>query len=203
MTHTIIELPYAFNDLEPYIDAKTMEIHYTKHHQAYCDNLNKALQGSNHSDREVADLLGDLDSVPENIRNAVKNNGGGLYNHNLFWEIMKKDGGGAPTGELASQINNSFGDFDKFKNEFSAAALTRFGSGWAWLTVNQNGRLEIFSTANQDCPLSDHKIPILALDVWEHAYYLHYQNRRAEYIDKWWNVVNWEKVAANFETAIS
>lgn len=201
--HKIIELPYSFEALEPHIDAKTMEIHYSKHHQAYCDNLNKALSGSQFETMELVDLFSNLDNLPENIRNTVRNNAGGVYNHNLFWEIMSPNGGNLPQAEISEKIESELGGFEKFKADFSAAALTRFGSGWAWLTVDENNKLEISSTPNQDNPLMDGKIPVMGLDVWEHAYYLNYQNRRAEYVEKWWNVVNWEKVNSNYLAAIS
>lgn len=201
--HKIIELPYSFEALEPHIDAKTMEIHYSKHHQAYCDNLNKALSGSQFETMELVDLFSNLDNLPENIRNTVRNNAGGVYNHNLFWEIMSPNGGNLPQAEISEKIESELGGFEKFKADFSAAALTRFGSGWAWLTVDENNKLEISSTPNQDNPLMDGKIPLMGLDVWEHAYYLNYQNRRAEYVEKWWNVVNWEKVNSNYLAAIS
>lgn len=200
--HSINPLPYDFNALEPFIDAQTMSIHHDKHHQAYCDNLNKALSGSGLENENLVDLLADLEALPAAIQTAVRNNGGGVYNHNLFWEIMSPGGGGAPQGELAAKIDTEFGGFTQFKSAFAAAALSRFGSGWAWLTVDENSRLAISSTPNQDTPLSEGKIPILGLDVWEHAYYLRYQNRRAEYIEQWWQVVDWEKVGANHAAAI-
>ncbi len=194
---TVPPLPYPFDALEPYIDAKTMEIHHDKHHGAYVTNLNKALDG--HPDlqaKSIDDLLKGLDSVPENIRMAVRNNGGGHWNHSLFWLWMKKGGGGEPKGDLAAAINSSFGSFAGFKEKFKAAGLGRFGSGWAWLVV-KDGKLVIDSTPNQDTPylLSLSAKAVLGVDVWEHAYYLKYQNLRGDYIDAWWNVVNWDKAA--------
>lgn len=195
------ELPYAYDALEPHIDAKTMEIHHTKHHNAYVTKVNAALEG--HDDLaslSIEDLMAKLDTVPENIRTAVRNNGGGHANHKLFWTVMSPNGGGEPTGELADAINAKFGSFAKFKEEFNAAAAGRFGSGWAWLVVN-NGELEVTSTPNQDTPLSEGKTPVLGLDVWEHAYYLNYQNRRPDYISAFWNVVNWDEVTKRYSAA--
>lgn len=195
------ELPYAANALEPHIDEQTMNIHHGKHHNTYVTNLNNALEG--HDDlasKSVEDLISDLNAVPENIRTAVRNNGGGHANHSLFWTIMSPNGGGEPTGELAEAINSTFGSFDAFKEKFAQAAATRFGSGWAWLIVN-NGQLEVTSTPNQDSPLMEGKTPILGLDVWEHAYYLKYQNRRPDYISAFWNVVNWDEVAKRYSAA--
>jgi Fe-Mn family superoxide dismutase len=194
MAHTLPPLPYAFNALEPHIDASTMEIHHGKHHQAYVTNLNAALDKHPelHS-KTVDELLAGINSVPEDIRTAVRNNGGGHANHTMFWEIMGPNGGGAPKGRIADAINSSFGSFDKFKEEFKKAAVGRFGSGWAWL-IDNGGKLAIESTANQDSPLMDKKKPVLGIDVWEHAYYLHYQNRRPDYVDAWWNVINWAAV---------
>ncbi len=199
MAHQLPPLPYGFDALEPHIDAQTMHIHHGKHHAAYVNNLNAALDKHPewHS-RSVEDLLRSINHVPEDIRTAVRNNGGGHANHSLFWVIMAPKGGGEPTGRLADAIRAAFGDFSKFKDQFSQAAMGRFGSGWAWLAW-QNGRLEIFSTPNQDSPLMDGKIPLLGLDVWEHAYYLKYQNRRADYVAAWWNVVNWPEVAKRFD----
>ena len=199
MAFELPALPYAYNALEPYIDARTMEIHHSKHHAGYTNNLNKALE--NHpelANKSIEELLGNLDAVPESIRTAVRNNGGGYANHALFWTIMSPNGGGEPTGELATAINNAFGSFANFKEQFSKAAATRFGSGWAWLYVDKDGNLAVTSTPNQDTPLMDGNTPILGLDVWEHAYYLNYQNRRGDYIANWWNVVNWDQVAANY-----
>ena len=202
MAHTLPSLPYAYNALEPYIDAQTMEIHHTKHHQAYVNNLNAALE--KHPDLQGVDLeslLRNIQSVPEDIRTAVRNNGGGHANHSLFWTIMGPNAGGAPTGELAAAINAAFGSFDAFKEQFSTAAKTRFGSGWAWLVVDGFGKLAVYSTANQDSPYMNGHTPILGLDVWEHAYYLKYQNRRPEYVENWWNVVNWDAVAERYAQA--
>ncbi|MFO7323144.1 MAG: superoxide dismutase [Chloroflexota bacterium] len=202
MAFELPNLPYATNALEPHIDAQTMEIHHGKHHATYVNNLNKALEG--HSDlqnKSIEELLGSLDSLPESIRTAVRNNGGGHANHSLFWQIMGPNAGGQPTGELADAINRTFGSFDEFKSQFAAAAAGRFGSGWAWLIVNPDGSLSITSTPNQDSPLMEGKTPILGLDVWEHAYYLKYQNRRPDYIAAWWNVVNWDEVAKRYAAA--
>ena len=198
MAHELPPLPYAFDALEPHIDARTMEIHHGKHHAAYVANLNKALDG--HADLEkmsIAELMGSLDRVPESIRTAVRNNGGGHLNHSMFWTLMKDGGGGEPGGELGDAINGAFGSFDEFKTRFSKAGATRFGSGWAWLYVG-DGKLEIGSSPNQDSPVMEGGKPVLGLDVWEHAYYLNYQNRRPDYIAAWWNVVDWAKVAENF-----
>ncbi len=201
---TLPPLPYALDALEPHIDARTMEIHHGKHHKAYVDNLNKALVDfSNLAARPIEDLLKDLNGVPEKIRSAVRNHGGGHFNHSLFWQMMKKDGGGEPKTELAKAIESNFGSVASFKEGFAKAATSRFGSGWAWLVVNK-GKLEIVSTANQDSPLMGSAIagsegqPLLGLDVWEHAYYLKYQNKRADYIAAWWNVVNWDFVAERY-----
>jgi Fe-Mn family superoxide dismutase len=192
MLHTLPRLLYAYNALEPFIDAKTMEIHYGKHHQTYVDKLNKALEKyPKLQSKPVEELLKNLDSVPEDIRTAVRNSGGGHVNHSFFWQILKKDV--ALSGEVLKEINKQFGGFDKFKEEFSNKAVAVFGSGWCWLVVSK-GKLEIVTTANQDSPIAQGKIPILGLDVWEHAYYLKYQNRRQEYIDAFWNVINWKKV---------
>ncbi|QXD15002.1 superoxide dismutase [Rhodocaloribacter litoris] len=204
MAHTLPPLPYPYDALEPHIDARTMEIHHTKHHQGYVNNLNKALEG--HADlqaKSIEDLLRGIDQVPERIRTAVRNNGGGHANHSLFWTIMSPDGGGTPGGSLAEAINETFGSFDAFKEKFAAEAAGRFGSGWAWLVVDEDGKLRLYSTANQDSPYMQGHTPILGLDVWEHAYYLHYQNRRPDYINAWWNVVNWAQVAKNYEAARS
>ena len=201
MAHELPALPYAFDALEPHIDARTMEIHHGKHHAAYVNNLNKALEG--HPDlqqKSIGELLSNLGAVPDGIRTAVRNNGGGHLNHSLFWNVMKKGGGGEPKGELADAIAKSFGSFDEFKQKFSAAGATRFGSGWAWLYVAE-GKLDVASSANQDSPLMDGGKLVLGLDVWEHAYYLKYQNRRPDYIQAWWNVVDWDRVAENFSKA--
>lgn len=195
-------LPYAYNALEPYIDARTMEIHYTKHHQGYLNKLNAALEKYPALQKHpVETLLRNLESVPEDIRLAVRNNGGGFANHSLFWSVMSPNGGGEPQGKLAEAIAQAFGSFDAFKETFSQAAATRFGSGWAWLVLTPFGDLKVYSTPNQDSPYLFGHTPLLGLDVWEHAYYLKYQNRRADYIANWWSVVNWEQVAANYEQA--
>ena len=201
MAHQLPSLPYAFDALEPHIDAQTMQIHHGKHHQTYVNNLNAALES--HPDlqgKSVEDLIKDLNALPEAIRTAVRNNGGGHANHSLFWTLMAPNAGGAPTGKIAEVINGQFGGFDGFKEQFAKAATGRFGSGWAWL-VSSSGKLVIESTANQDSPIMEGKKPILGLDVWEHAYYLKYQNRRPDYIDAWWNVVNWPEVARRFDAA--
>ena len=203
MAYTLPALPYAFDALEPHIDAKTMEIHHGKHHAAYINNVNNAL--ANHADlagKAIDDLMRDLSKVPEAIRTAVRNNGGGHSNHSMFWKLMKKGGGGAPKGELAAAIDKKFGGFDKFQEQFTNAGMTRFGSGWAWLSVDGSKELQLSSSANQDTPLSDGATPVLGLDVWEHAYYLNYQNRRPDYIKAWWNVVDWDAVAANYAAAL-
>jgi Fe-Mn family superoxide dismutase len=199
MAYTLPPLPYANNALEPYIDARTMEIHHDKHHNAYVTNLNKALESAPElANKSVEDLIADLNSVPEGIRTAVRNNGGGHANHSFFWKLLKNNGGAGPTGALADAINKSFGSFDAFKTQFAAAAGGRFGSGWAWLVAAPDGSLSITSTPNQDSPLMEGKKPILGLDVWEHAYYLNYQNRRPDYVTAFWNVVNWDEVARNY-----
>lgn len=198
MAHTLPALPYAFDALEPHIDARTMEIHHGKHHQAYVTNLNAALEKAPElSGASLEQILGDLSKVPESIRGAVRNNGGGHWNHALFWTLMAPNGGGEPTGDVLAAVNSAFGSFSTFREQFQAAAMTRFGSGWAWL-VSDNGTLSIMSTPNQDNPLMEGKTAILGLDVWEHAYYLHYQNRRADYVGAWWNVVNWGEVAKHY-----
>ncbi|ABS74694.1 MULTISPECIES: superoxide dismutase SodA [Bacteria] len=200
MAYKLPELPYAYDALEPHIDKETMTIHHTKHHNTYVTNLNKAIEGSALAEKSVDELVADLNAVPEDIRTAVRNNGGGHANHSLFWTLLSPNGGGEPTGELAEEIKSTFGSFDQFKEKFAAAAAGRFGSGWAWLVVN-NGKLEITSTPNQDSPLSEGKTPVLGLDVWEHAYYLNYQNRRPDYISAFWNVVNWDEVARLYSEA--
>ncbi|WP_419959014.1 superoxide dismutase [Psychrobacillus sp. BM2] len=198
MAYELPELPYAYDALEPHIDKETMNIHHTKHHNTYVTNVNNALADhSDLQDKSVEELIANLDAVPEAIRTAVRNNGGGHANHSLFWQILSPNGGGNPTGELASAIDAKFGSFDAFKEEFAKAATTRFGSGWAWLSV-ANGELEVSSTANQDSPIMEGKTPLLGLDVWEHAYYLNYQNRRPDYIGSFWNVVNWDEVSKRF-----
>ncbi|MGM8214122.1 superoxide dismutase [Bacillaceae bacterium W0354] len=195
------ELPYAYDALEPHIDKETMNIHHTKHHNTYVTKLNDALEGhADLQDKSLEELLNSLESLPNDIQTAVRNNGGGHANHSLFWTILSPNGGGNPSGELADKINEAFGSFDSFKEKFAAAAAGRFGSGWAWLVV-KNGNLEITSTPNQDTPLMEGVTPILGLDVWEHAYYLNYQNRRPDYIAAFWNVVNWDEVAKRYEDA--
>jgi Fe-Mn family superoxide dismutase len=203
MAHELPSLPYAHDALEPYIDARTMEIHHGKHHAGYTNNLNNAIAGTAFEAMAVPELLAKLDSVPEGIRTAVRNNGGGYVNHDLFWKVMGPNAGGAPGGALAAAINSAFGSFDEFKSNFGAAAGSRFGSGWAWLVVKPNGSLDLYSTPNQDSPFMQGDTPILGLDVWEHAYYLKYQNRRPEYIENWWNVVNWDAVARFYDAARS
>ncbi|MCG7336383.1 superoxide dismutase SodA [Sporosarcina sp. ACRSM] len=198
MAYELPELPYAYDALEPHFDKETMNIHHTKHHNTYVTNLNNALAGNEELlSKSVEDLIADLDAVPESARTAVRNNGGGHANHSLFWQLLSPNGGGQPSGALAEAIDKKFGSFDAFKEEFAKAGATRFGSGWAWLVLN-NGELEITSTPNQDSPIMEGKKPLLGLDVWEHAYYLHYQNRRPDYIAAFWNVVNWEEVAKRF-----
>ncbi|KKB37293.1 superoxide dismutase SodA [Bacillus thermotolerans] len=201
MAFQLPELPYAYDALEPHIDKETMNIHHTKHHNTYVTKLNDALQGQDElANKSVEEVIANLDAVPESIRTAVRNNGGGHANHSLFWQLLSPNGGGEPTGALADAISSKFGSFDKFKDEFAAAAAGRFGSGWAWLVVN-NGELEVTSTPNQDSPIMEGKTPVLGLDVWEHAYYLNYQNRRPDYINAFWNVVNWDEVAKRYDQA--
>ena len=200
MSFSLPDLSYDYKALEPHIDARTMEIHHSKHHQGYVNNLNTALES--HQDlanKPLEELLKKLSSIPEDIRTAVRNNGGGHYNHSLFWKVMKKDGGGEPSDELAENIKKDFGGMTKFKEEFTKAGATRFGSGWVWL-VKYGKKLSVLSTANQDNPISEGKTPILGIDVWEHAYYLKYQNKRPDYIEAWWNVVNWDEVGKNFDS---
>lgn len=202
MAFALPDLPYAHDALEPHIDSRTMQIHHGKHHQGYVNKLNAALEG--HSDLQsmaISDLLAGIGNVPDAIKTAVRNNGGGHANHSLFWSVMSPGGGGAPSGDLAAAIESGFGSFDAFKEAFSAAAGTRFGSGWAWLVVTAGGSLKVYSTANQDSPYMDGDTPILGLDVWEHAYYLNYQNRRPDYVGAFWNVVNWDKVADLYASA--
>lgn len=195
MKFELPELGYEFDALEPYIDARTMEIHYTKHHQGYTNKFNAAIEGQ-FEGKTAEEIITNLNDVPENIRSAVRNNGGGYVNHKFFWQVLKKD---VPfEGEVADAIKEKFGSLENFKDKFSKAAATRFGSGWAWLVKNESGELEIISTANQDSPLTDGKTPVLCLDVWEHAYYLKYQNKRPDYIEAFFNVINWEKVNENF-----
>ncbi|MCY3986184.1 MAG: superoxide dismutase [Candidatus Dadabacteria bacterium] len=202
MPHELPDLPYDYEALEPHIDAETMKIHHSKHHQAYINNLNAALEKHPElADKSLEELLSDLDSVPQSIRIAVRNNGGGHANHSLFWACMVPASGQAPSGELAKAIDSAFGSFHAFAEAFSTAAATRFGSGWAWLCVDGDGELVVTSTANQDNPVSEGLKPVLGLDVWEHAYYLNYQNRRPDYVKAWWNIVNWEQVSENFAVA--
>ncbi|SRR5690554_29576 len=201
MAFELPKLPYAYDALEPHIDARTMEIHYTKHHQGYTTNLNNAVKGTDLEGKSIEDILTNLDMDNK----AVRNNGGGYYNHNLFWEVMSPDGGGKPTGALAEAIDKKFGSFEKFKDEFSTAAKTQFGSGWAWLSVKKGGEVHVCATANQDNPLMpgigccDNVTPILGLDVWEHAYYLNYQNKRPDYVEAFFNVINWDEVSKRYE----
>ena len=201
MAFELPPLPYDYKALEPTIDEETMHLHHDKHHQAYVTNLNNAVQGTQFENMAVEDLIRSLSSVPENIRTAVRNNGGGHANHSMYWKIMTPNGGGQPTGPLASAINQAFGSFDQFKTQFNDAGAKRFGSGWAWLVAGQNGQLQVISTANQDSPLMDGLFPVMGNDVWEHAYYLKYQNRRPDYLNAWWNVVNWDEIARRFQQA--
>jgi Fe-Mn family superoxide dismutase len=202
MPFKLPSLPYAYDALEPHIDARTMEIHHTKHHQAYIDNANAALEKHPElAGKSVEALLRDLNAIPEDIRTVIRNHGGGHANHDLFWTVMKPGGGGMPAGDLAAAIEKAFRGFDAFKAQFETAAKTRFGSGWAWLSVKKDGSLAVSSTANQDSPLSEGLTPILGLDVWEHAYYLKYQNRRPDYVSAFWNVVNWDEVARRMKPA--
>ncbi len=195
MAFKLPELPYSYDALEPHIDARTMEIHHGKHHNGYTTKLNSAIEGTDLDGKSIESILGDLNAVPDNIRTAVRNNGGGFYNHKLFWQLMKGDGGGAPTHDVGTAITDTFGSYDEFKAKFKAAGTGQFGSGWGWLIVNGNtGKLEITSTANQDNPISQGHKPILGVDVWEHAYYLHYQNRRGDYLDHFFEVINWDFV---------
>ena len=197
MAYEVPALPYEYDALEPHIDEQTMRVHHDKHHQAYVDKVNAALEGTDWADKPVEEVLRNLDQIPEDKRTAVRNNGGGHYNHTLFWEWMSPDGGGEPDGTLAEAIQSAFGSFDDFKTQFKDAGVNQFGSGWAWL-VSDGGSLAVVSTANQDNPVSQGSTPLLGVDVWEHAYYLKYQNRRPDYIDAWWNVVDWAKVAAGY-----
>ncbi len=199
MAFEVPPLPYDYNALEPHIDEQTMRIHHDKHHQAYVDNANKALDGTEWADKSVEDVLRDLDRIPEDKRTAVRNNAGGHANHSLFWEIMGP-GGGEPSGDLAEAISGAFGDLDSLKEKVSQAGITRFGSGWGWLVWNGSA-LEVMSTPNQDSPVLEGKTPLLGIDVWEHAYYLNYQNRRPDYVAAWWNVVNWDEVARRYAAA--
>ncbi len=197
MAFDVPALPYGFDALEPHIDAKTMEIHHDKHHQAYVDKLNAAVEGTAAADKSIEELIVGLAALPADIQAPVRNHGGGHINHSLFWESMSADGGGAPSGDLAAAIDDAFGSFDAFKEAFEAAGVGQFGSGWSWL-VADGGKLAVVSTANQDSPLTDGKRPLLGNDVWEHAYYLNYQNRRPDYLKAWWNTVNWDVVSARF-----
>jgi Fe-Mn family superoxide dismutase len=200
MAYELPKLPYAYDALEPHVDARTMEIHHTKHHQAYINNVNNAIAGSDMEKKSVEDLVASLSAVPENIRTAVRNNGGGHANHSLFWTVMANGAGGKPSGDLAKAVDAAFGKFESFQEQFTKAATTRFGSGWAWLSVD-GGKLVVESTANQDSPLSEGRTPILGLDVWEHAYYLKYQNKRPDYIAAFYNVINWDEVARRYAAA--
>ena len=204
MAYELPPLPYDYNALEPYIDEETMHLHHDKHHQAYVNNLNAALQGqSQFENMSVDDLMRQINSVPESIRTAVRNNGGGHANHSMYWQIMKPNGGGEPTGDLANAINSAFGSFDQFKAAFNDAGAKRFGSGWAWLVIGPDGKLAVTSTANQDSPLMEGQYPVMGNDVWEHAYYLKYQNRRPEYLAAWWNVLNWYEIAKRYAQGMS
>ncbi len=199
MAFELPPLPYDYNALEPYIDTQTMQLHHDKHHAAYVNNLNAALKdNSQFSSMSVDDLMRHIKDVPENIRTAVQNNGGGHSNHSMFWQIMKPNGGGQPSGALANAINSTFGSFDAFKTQFNDAGAKRFGSGWAWLVLDQSGKLSVISSANQDSPLMNGLYPVMGNDVWEHAYYLKYQNRRPDYLNAWWNVVNWDEIAKRY-----
>jgi superoxide dismutase, Fe-Mn family len=200
MAYPVPDLPYAYDALEPHIDEETMRIHHDKHHQAYVDKANAALEGTDWESKDVEEVIANLESLPEEIRGPVRNNAGGHVNHSFFWQIMSPDGGGEPSGELGDAIGEKFGSFDDFKQQFKDAGIARFGSGWAWL-VHGEGGLEITSTPNQDSPISEGKTPLLGVDVWEHAYYLKYQNKRPDYLDAFWNVVNWDEVASRFEAA--
>jgi superoxide dismutase, Fe-Mn family len=200
MPYEVPPLPYDYNALEPHIDEQTMRLHHDKHHQAYVDKANAALEGTEWADKDVDEVLRNLDQLPEDIRTPVRNNAGGHSNHTFFWRIMSPDGGGGPEGDLGSAIDEAFGSFDSFKDELKNAGVNRFGSGWGWLVHDGSG-LAVVSTANQDSPISDGQTSLLGVDVWEHAYYLKYQNRRPDYIDAWWNVVNWPEVASRFGAA--
>jgi Fe-Mn family superoxide dismutase len=202
MRFELPQLPYAHDALEPHIDARTMEIHHGKHHAAYTNNLNNALESAKEwGEKSIEQILADLDGVPDGIRMAVRNNGGGFANHSLFWTIMGPNGGGEPNGALGKAIGGAFGDFAKFKDELTKAAVGRFGSGWSWLAVDSNGKLKVLATPNQDSPISQGMTPVMGVDVWEHAYYLKYQNRRPDYVAAWWNVVNWAEVGRRFGAA--
>ena len=200
MAYEVPDLPYDYDALEPHIDEATMKLHHDKHHQAYVDKANAALEGTDWADKPVEEVLQNLSSLPDDIRTGVRNNAGGHYNHSLFWQIMGPDGGGEPDGDLAAAIDDAFGDFGSFQEELKAKGVGQFGSGWSWLVHDGSG-VAVVSTANQDTPLSDGQTPLLGVDVWEHAYYLKYQNKRPDYIDAWWNVVNWEEVGRRFSEA--
>ena len=200
MAYEVPPLPYDYNALEPTIDEQTMQLHHDKHHQAYVDKANGALEGTEWADKPIAEVIANLDALPDDKRGVVRNNGGGHLNHSLFWEAMSPDGGGEPSGALGDAINDAFGSFDAFKEQFEAAGVNQFGSGWAWLVVD-GGALKVTSSANQDNPITGGATPLVGNDVWEHAYYLKYQNRRPDYIDSWWNVVNWAAVAEGFSAA--
>lgn len=201
MKFLLPELKYAYNALEPYIDEDTMRIHHTKHHQAYLDNLNKALDGTGYADWSIEEIIRNLNELPETIRSVVRNNGGGHYNHSLFWDIMGPDSQGKPDGKLAEKINETFGSFESFREQFENAGKTQFGSGWAWLTV-RDGKLNVEKMSNQDSPLTSGGIPVLGVDVWEHAYYLKYKNRRPDYLKNWWSVVNWDEAGKRYLSAL-
>lgn len=201
MSFELPDLPYDYDALEPHIDEKTMKIHHGKHHQGYTNKLNAALEGHEFADLDIEEVLKRIDEVPADKKQAVINSGGGFANHNLFWKVMSPNGGGNPSGDLAKAINDKFGSFDKFKEEFSSTAASQFGSGWGWLCVDDSGELVVTSTANQDSPYMDGLTPILGVDVWEHAYYLNYQNRRPDYLNAFWNVVNWDQVEKNYQDA--
>jgi Fe-Mn family superoxide dismutase len=201
MAFELPPLPYAYDALEPYIDVQTMQLHHDKHHATYVTNLNNALKGHDFENLPVEQVIRRLNEVPESVRTVVRNNGGGHLNHSMFWQIMKPNGGGQPAGELASAITSTFGSFDAFKTAFNDAGVKRFGSGWAWLAADRSGKLQVISTANQDSPLIDGLYPVMGNDVWEHAYYLKYQNRRPEYLGAWWNVVNWDEIAKRYAQA--
>ncbi len=201
MAFELPPLPYDYNALEPYIDTQTMQLHHDKHHAAYVNNLNAAVKGTQFENMSIEDVVRHINDVPENIRTAVRNNGGGHVNHSMFWQIMKPNGGGAPTGDLANAINATFGSLDQLKAAFNDAGAKRFGSGWAWLVLDGNSKLQVISTANQDSPFMDGFYPVMGNDVWEHAYYLKYQNRRPEYLSAWWNVLNWDEIGKRYDRA--
>jgi Fe-Mn family superoxide dismutase len=199
MAFEVPQLPYDYNALEPYIDTQTMQLHHDKHHAAYVNNLNNAVNNTDFASKHVDDILRNINDVPQNVHAAVQNNAGGHSNHSMFWSIMKPNGGGEPTGALASAIQQAFGSFDQFKAAFNDAGVKRFGSGWTWLVLDQSGKLSVISTANQDSPLMNGQYPVMGNDVWEHAYYLKYQNRRPDYLAAWWNVVNWDEIARRYQ----